>query len=94
MTVFIMKNMPEQQEHPSWNSNADQARNKMGKRLRFQRKKQKIKARTEVETALDAAIPDDGKILRTTASFVKRDGKIYYVAAAEVLEQVGICVAP
>ena len=54
----------------------------------------KIKARTEVETALDAAIPDDGKILRTTASFVKRDGKIYYVAAAEVLEQVGICVAP
>lgn len=51
------------------------------------RGRSKIKARTEVETALDAAIPDDGKILRTTASFVKRDGKIYYVAAAEVLEQ-------
>lgn len=54
----------------------------------------KIKARTEAETALDAAIPDDGRILRTSASFVERGGKTYYVAAVEVLEQVGICVAP
>ena len=54
----------------------------------------KIRARTEAETALDNVIPDDGKILRTSASFVERGGKTYYVAAAEVLEQVGICTAP
>lgn len=35
----------------------------------------KIKARTEAESALDAAIPDDAQILRTSASFVERDGK-------------------
>lgn len=54
----------------------------------------KIKARTEAESALDAAIPDDAQILRTSASFVERDGKTYYTASAEVLEPVGICVAP
>ena len=50
--------------------------------------------RTEAESALDAAIPDDAQILRTSASFVERDGKTYYTASAEVLEPVGICVAP
>ena len=54
----------------------------------------RIKARTDVETALDNAIPDDGKILRTSASFVERDGKLFYVATAEVLEHIGISITP
>lgn len=53
-----------------------------------------MKARTEAESALDAAIPDDGKILQTTGTFRERDGVLYYVASAEVLERVGISITP
>lgn len=54
----------------------------------------RIKARADVETALDNAIPDDAQILRTSAKFEERDGKTYYVATAEVLEHVGISRVP
>lgn len=52
----------------------------------------KIRAMTEAETMLDAAIADEASILSTSGKYAEKDGKLYYILEAEVLENVGIYV--
>lgn len=52
----------------------------------------KIRAKTAAETVIDAAIPDEAEILSTSGNFVEKDGSLFYVLEAEVLENVGIYV--
>lgn len=46
----------------------------------------------KADAALDAAVPDDGRILKTKREIITKNGLQYYCVTAEVLEEVGITV--
>ena len=49
--------------------------------------------REKADAALDAAVPDDGRILKTKREIITKNGLQYYCVTAEVLEEVGVTVS-
>lgn len=59
------------------------------KTVELSEKEAELKAKTDAERALDAAIPDNARILKTSGHFQEKNNSYYYIITAEVLENVG-----